>query len=602
MKWISNKTLFNIHGWLGLNIGLFLFVICFSGTFAVFSNEVDWLLDEKKRIEHQEAPIRWEAMYQSLKAVYPGGTLQGIYRGFFDGHGDRFATVAYMALPNGQTRKVYLNHFTGEILRDAGFFNVQRFFRSYHRRFFDGSRGIFLVTLTSFFLLFSVLTGFLFYKGWLKNLFRLRLGKGIKALWSDVHKLTGIWSLLFALLIAVTGIFYFTEILMSSAGNYDALLPERPEPLGQEELAAYGANPRFLPLDEYVGNAQEVFPELDILTVRIPHQPGGYVYVDGRAGSIITRNRANAVYLHPYTGEVVHIQRDSRLNTAEFITDAADPLHFGYFGGLPTKILWFIFGLAVSFAILSGTYLWYVRGMEKMERKLKKKTSPNKQYKQNTPALAGFFIRHLTISRGAVLSAALILFYLISTGIGAMTEGIRANGPLPDERFEQIDSLSLGPWVLDIICEYPCRLEEGGVHGSFHETGGIPNYASLHLKAETEQGDTLTAPFSGTARRPSLAAGLGNGFRDSGIRSMQISIETQSGGMFSGSLPAERFEQARFRLNDRFEALPEKRYPDVPLNVYLFISFFGVCTIGIIGLWTWFLVRTTSRKLKLLSA
>ena len=37
------KLLFMIHGWLGLSLGLPLFVICLSGSFAVVSHEIDWL-------------------------------------------------------------------------------------------------------------------------------------------------------------------------------------------------------------------------------------------------------------------------------------------------------------------------------------------------------------------------------------------------------------------------------------------------------------------------------------------------------------------------------------------------------------------------------
>ena len=135
MKFISNKTLYNIHGWLGLNIGLFLFVICFSGTFATLSNEVDWLLDPNMRIESSDDPVRWEAMYQSLQEEYPDGRIFGIYRNSYSGVENYFATTAYVALPGSHTRKVYLNPYSGEIQGDSGFFNVQRFFRSYHRRF-----------------------------------------------------------------------------------------------------------------------------------------------------------------------------------------------------------------------------------------------------------------------------------------------------------------------------------------------------------------------------------------------------------------------------------------------------------------------------------
>ena len=38
-----------------------------------------------------------------------------------------------------------------------------------------------------------------------------------------------------------------------------------------------------------------------------------------------------------------------------------DPLHFGYFGGLPVKILWFILGLTPGALALTGTWMWWRR-------------------------------------------------------------------------------------------------------------------------------------------------------------------------------------------------------------------------------------------------
>lgn len=599
MKWISNKTLFNIHGWLGLNLGLFLFVVCFSGTFATLSGEVDWLLNEDLRIEQREAPVRWEAMYESIHARYPEGAVLGIYKNTYSGHSDHFATVAYVGLPNGQNRKIYLDPYEGTIQGDTGFFNVQRFFRTYHRRLFDGERGIFLVTFSSFFLLFSALTGFLFYKGWLKNLFKLRIKRGIKTLFSDAHKFAGIWSLIFTLLIALTGVFYFAEIMLQETDNYDAMLPEGPEPIESVERAEFGANPELRSLDEYVAKAEEAFPELEVLGVRVPHQTSDYVYVDGQAGNPMTRNRANKVYLHPFTGEVKHIQRSSELNAAEFITDMADPLHFGYFGGLTTKILWFVFGLILSFAILSGTYLWYVRGVEKMERRLKRKRSGEEdrikgENKRLTPA--GIFWPVLTSSRGAVLSTVIILYYFVATGITTATEGIRLYGPLPEERITDIQKVRLGPWSADLKCEYPCTFEDNAYFLRFHGAG-IPNYESLALEVTTTSNEIVTLPFDGSARNPSLKGSME--MDSSAIEEIRLVASDYEDKSFVAPIAIEHFQKAKRLQSSRFNHYPERTYPEVPADVYLFILFFAVCTITVLVGWTRFLIKATSQKLAL---
>lgn len=361
MRLLAPKTLFRIHGWIGLHLGLLLFVVCLSGTFATLANEVDWLADPGIRAPSESGPVRWQAMLNGIETEFPGGRMLGLYLGGGTGHTKAFAPMAYVALPDGTRRKVYLDPHSGAVQADSGFFNTQRFFRSFHRRFFDGNRGIVLVTLTGFFLLTSALSGLLFYRGWFKNFFTLRWKGSRRTRWSDLHKLAGLWSLLFTLLIAATGVFYFVELMFQAAGRGDALQPAGPPDLAEAELAGFPPDAEFPAAEVFLASAREVFPHLQVSGIRLPDQPDDYVTLYGQAGNPLTRDRANQVYLHPLTAEVLHVRRSDELGPAGFLTHAADPLHFGYFGGLTTKIIWWAFGMVLSFAILTGAYLWYLR-------------------------------------------------------------------------------------------------------------------------------------------------------------------------------------------------------------------------------------------------
>ncbi|MEM1119119.1 MAG: PepSY domain-containing protein, partial [Bacteroidota bacterium] len=70
----------------------------------------------------------------------------------------------------------------------------------------------------------------------------------------------------------------------------------------------------------------------------------------------LVRNRANRVYLHPTTYEVLKVQKAEETATVTWLNDIADPLHFGYWGGLITKIIWFFGGLAITGLV--GTGIW----------------------------------------------------------------------------------------------------------------------------------------------------------------------------------------------------------------------------------------------------
>ena len=477
------KLLFRLHGWLGLNLGLLLFVICFAGSVATLSHEIDWLLNPDIRAEaHPGQPYDWTGMHEAIRSAFPDGENLGVYAPEEPG----FAARAYVGLPTGQTRKVYLNPYTGAVQGHTSFFNTQRFFRSFHRRFFDGDRGIVIVTLCAFVLLLSAASGFVYYKGWLKQLVTLRRGKGVRIFWSDLHKGAGIWGLLFTLLIALTGVFYFVEVGFQGANNYDALLPKPLPQVKKGGLGSYGPQPKLLPADAYVKAAREALPGLEVRSMRMPHRPGEAVYVDGQRGNPLTRDRANKVHLHPFTGEVLGVQRSSELGVVPFITDVADPLHFGYFGGIWTKVLWCLLGLMLSFSILAGTYLWVVR------------SGPSRRASSDgTPAPRG--LRPFSWLRGAVVATAFTLAYLVVV-TWATVESIQEYAPQRPAP-ERVADVQVGPYRARIDCAAPCRPAEGATFTVRFRGAGLPNYprATLGPRGEPGQRDTLGGP----ARAPS---------------------------------------------------------------------------------------------------
>ena len=537
------KTLFRVHGWLGLNTGLLLFVICFSGSIATVSSEIDRMVDPAMRVDVLDAPYNWTAMHESLREAFPRGSSLGVYAPLEPG----FAALAYVSLPTGETRKAYLNPYTGTLQGHTSFFNVHRFFRSFHRRFFDGYRGITLVTLMGFVLLASAVSGLVFYRGWIKQLFTLRGRRGRRLLWSDLHKTGGIWVLLFTLLIALTGIFYFVEEQMQQSGKSQALLPPPLPDVREASLQQFGPQPALLPASTYAEAAKRAFPDLEIRSMRLPQSPTDPVYVDGQAGNPITRDRANKVLLHPFTGEVIGIQRSSELGVVPFITDAVDPLHFGYFGGLPTKLLWLVLGLLLSFSVLSGTYLWVLR-------------------------LATARQGHTSVwLRGALVSVVLTLAYFALIVFATM-DGIRAYAPQRAAP-QSLEQIAVGPYDVTILCDRPCAPTDGARYRLQFHQAGLPNYAAVTLMVEDEQAIVADGP----ARFPT--AMVQSGFGDAiGIR-----IETRDGTFYTSG-----FEAPQATLTA--EAAPPGM-PDSPPGVWSIVAAFTFATIGFIGLWLYLILR-----------
>ena len=536
------KSLFRLHGWLGLNVGLLLFVICFSGSVATLSYEIDWLLNPDIRTAAKNEPYDWTAMHQSVRSAFPDGENLGVYVPRASG----FAAVSYVRAATGQLRKVYLDPYSGRLQGHTSFFNTQRFFRSFHRRFFDGERGIVIVTLCAFVLLLAAITGFTYYKGWLKQLVTLRRDKGPRIFWSDLHKGAGIWGIAFTLLIAFTGIFYFVEVCVQGAGNYEALLPEPLPEVSEASLNEYGPQPKLLPAGAYVDAAREAFPDLTVRSVRLPHAPNEAVYVDGQAGNPLTRDRANKVHLHPFTGKVLGVQRSSQLGPVPFITDAVDPLHFGYFGGLWTKVLWCLFGLMLSFSILSGTYLWIVR---------------SRPMRHSRPSG-----RPSAWLRGAPVAFALTTAYFL-VAAWATISGIQGYSIEPT-RTTPVDAAAAGPYQVQIRCVLPCDAQGKSSFTLRFEGQGLPNYQKASLIA-----DTAEAALEGRARAPraTITARRSD--------SLQLRVEMRSGVTHETTFFVPE------NMPSRPSTLKTTSWPETAPGVWWVVGIFSVVTISIMTGW-----------------
>lgn len=350
-KAAGRRRWFDLHSWIGLKLCLFMGFVCFTGTLAVFAQELDWLLHAEMRVTPGAQRASWGTMVDAVQRAHPTWTLQGLSAP----HASRFAARAQMRTDDGRLRFVWVDPYSGKVTGDTHWFNVHRLLRNTHRHLMLPVKyGVPLVAALAIPLLLSLVSSLFIYKRWWRGFFSWPRADRPRRLWGDIHRLCGVWSLWFVALIALTGGWYLVE----SLGGKAAPPPKISLPGNDGSAASAPADPAAI--DRAVALLRQHWPELRVAGMQ-PGTAGTGLLIDGQAQAWLVRDRANVAGFDLRDGRLLGIQDGRALDVHQRIAEMADPLHFGSFGGWPVRLLWFLAGAALTALSFTGVYLYGLR-------------------------------------------------------------------------------------------------------------------------------------------------------------------------------------------------------------------------------------------------
>jgi uncharacterized iron-regulated membrane protein len=354
------KKLYGWHSWAGFQLAILSFVVLLSGTLAVVSDEIDWLLDGERHIRAFDGEPDWNAMYRNAQAVAPEGKLVAMNLGELP----VMAAEARLSFGERKLLRVFLDPRDGRVLGTGSWINVQRILRDFHRYLFIFTKGLGLpiVTIVAVVLGVQLVTGLATTRKWMRGLITLPRRKNSRVFIGDLHRFAALWTTWFTLLIVVTSAWYFTEWGLHRVGvsvsaplmATSKALADYPSPVGS--------------LQRHIDATKAVFPEMTAHNISLPTARRNQVIITGPSTDWLLRDRASRVTLDPATAAVLAVQRPADLDTLEYLADLVDPVHFGSFGGLTTKILWFICGLLLTGLSASGVWLTWRRTRQTLGR------------------------------------------------------------------------------------------------------------------------------------------------------------------------------------------------------------------------------------------
>ncbi len=351
----ERRKLYELHSWVGFHLATIMFVVLFTGTVATIAHEIDWIFQHDMKVSPDGEKVSWGEMTAAIQAAYPEANIMRLQTMM----GDHFAYRAFVIDPYGVPSYVHVNQWTGEVTGATHPLTVQRVFRDLHRYLFmPGLIGLPIVCSMAFILCISLYTGLKTSRNWRTLMTRIRISKGPRTAIGDAHKAAGLWGIWFFVVMIITSFWYLAE--WGSAIGGQPFIPDRPV-ITAEQVERFGDTIPQHDVDDIILAAKTAMPSLEVENLFLADRANAPILVNGSRGNPILRPRANQVFLDPSTLEPMTVQYSEDIGWVAWLNETADPIHFGFFGGLPTKLIWFIFGVAMTGLSASGVWLTYKR-------------------------------------------------------------------------------------------------------------------------------------------------------------------------------------------------------------------------------------------------
>lgn len=351
------------HSALGLAFAALIYLVCFSGSIAVFTQEYGRWEQPAGPILTQASPEAADAAFRAVLAKNPKAH-------------DLFVRLPEPTYPHlsvhgddAQGREhTWVADAAGRIIREEKTPWTQFQVDLHTVLHLPRAWGGFIVGLTGVALLSSLVSGVLSHPRVFKDAFALRWGGSKRLQEADLHNRISVWGLPFHLAVSLTGAFLgLTTIIVGVL----ALATFKGDTAKAYALFAgpkVADDPRpavrVIDIAQVLTNVEAAYPKArpSYLFVEHPGETGQHASI-----ALITPGRLSR-------GELVVIGGDARpLGAVGYesgsvglrVLSTMTPLHFGWFGGWPVKVAYFLLGLGLTAVTSSGVAIWLARRRDK---------------------------------------------------------------------------------------------------------------------------------------------------------------------------------------------------------------------------------------------
>jgi uncharacterized iron-regulated membrane protein len=357
---MKSKTLrgwYAVHRWTSLICTANLLLLCVTGLILIFHHEIDHLLEQEPpaaKVAAGQPRPSLQQLTDAALAAHPGTTPKSIT--MFDDDGAPMVAVRVGAPGVASLREgtsVFLDATTGGMRELFTGDTFTGFILKLHVNLFLGFPGQLFIGAMGLVFFLSMLSGIVLYGPFMRKLaFGLvRFGRQSRIVQTDLHNLTGIVVMVWALVVGLTGSFLsFSPLIIG--------LWQKTE-LSELIRTLPAAPPRSMtPLDQVRRVADLTVPGKDLAYIFYP----GTEYATQRHYMVVLRGHTeiekrvfNIVVVDAETGQLA-AQRSMPWYMQVLLLSG--PFHFGDYGGLPLKILWALLTMLTTAATVTGLIIW----------------------------------------------------------------------------------------------------------------------------------------------------------------------------------------------------------------------------------------------------
>ncbi|HSI28456.1 MAG: PepSY-associated TM helix domain-containing protein [Methylophilus sp.] len=358
---MSIRKWYLIHKWTSLICTAFLLMLCITGLPLIFHEEIEHLVGvvEAPQMPENTPNISLDKVAETARKQRPEDVIR-----FMFWEQDEHPNVTLVSMAKtmdaspDDSNIVLIDTRTAKVLDapppDRGFMYVML---KLHVDMFAGMPGMLFLGFMGLLFVAAIVSGIVLYHPFMRRLDfgTIRREKQARLKWLDIHNLLGVATLVWALVVGITGTINTLSQIVIFVWQSDQMA---------EMIAPYKGLPpptQLGSLQDSIETAKQAVPDMHVSFVAFP-------------GSMFSSPHHYTVFMKGNTPVTSRLLRPALIDaqTAK-LTDTREmpwyvktlllsqPLHFGDYGGLPLKILWTLLDLVTIVVLVSGLYLWIKR-------------------------------------------------------------------------------------------------------------------------------------------------------------------------------------------------------------------------------------------------